>query len=107
MSDSYFNTTSLEGHDLDDAEIAARSQEERIQHFFRTAGSFLYTPSEVRREVFAGAVPITSVRRAMTNLEHAGWLGKSSKQRPGPYGRPEHCWFKRSAGTPAQQELAL
>lgn len=102
----HYNTTSAAGRELRDLEAKADSQAVRIHAFFETAPNWLYTPSEIRRLVFSDSVPLTSVRRAMTDLTTDGLLVKARQMRPGPYQRPEHCWFlKRS---PARQgELQL
>lgn len=36
--------------------------------------------------------PITSIRRALTNLTKAGYIIKTDKMRMGPRGKPEHLW---------------
>lgn len=101
---TYFNTTSASGAALQPYQDKAKSQEERILKFFAASERFLHTPSEIRRDVFDDAVPLTSVRRAITNLTTEGKLFKTSKKREGPYKRPEYCWSRRS-GYPAQEEL--
>jgi hypothetical protein len=106
MTDSYYNTTGMSGRELQEAEGKASTQEDRIIAFYETASSFLYTPSEICKHVFDSSVPLTSVRRAMTNLTDQGRLVKSIKKREGIYGRMEHCWFRQS-GKPAQGELHL
>lgn len=95
---TYFNTTNAEGRELRDYKDKALAQQHRIMAFFEVAPEFLYTPSEICRLVFDNDVPLTSVRRAMTNLTNDGKLKKNDKKRIGPYGRPEHCWFKRTRG---------
>ena len=49
-------------------------------------------PSKLTEIVFSGLVPLTSIRRALTNLTNAGELVKTDKQMKGMYGRPEHQW---------------
>ena len=36
--------------------------------------------------------PITSIRRALTDLTSKGKLVKSSIMKMGPYGKQVHCW---------------
>ena len=50
-----------------------------------------FTPSAIRRMVLPDA-PLTSVRRAMTNLTKDGLLEKTELKAEGIYGRPEHFW---------------
>ena len=89
---SYHNTTGSEGSDLRRYEAAARGQELAVATWMRRVATA--TPSEVRKAVLPRA-PITSVRRAMTNLTTRGVLEKLSLQRCGPEGRPEHAWRLR------------
>jgi hypothetical protein len=41
-------------------------------------------------------VPITSIRRAMTNLTDAGFLEKTDHKRKGPKGKAEYIWKVKS-----------
>lgn len=90
----YFDTTNLPAQDRDQAETAARGQEALILAFYRHNAGGLYTPSQVRDRILfqLKGAPLTSVRRAITQLERKGLLVKTATQRIGPYGRPEHCW---------------
>ena len=90
---SYYNTTSLSGEDLRVAQNSALKQEDRIEQFFRVNGTIEMTPFEVMDTLYGQAlVPITSVRRAMTNLTTKGVLIKTDTQRVGPYGKVSNCW---------------
>ena len=101
---TYYNTTHAAGSELRGYQDKALSQDELIMAFFAGAEGFLYTPSEIRKRVFDDTVPLTSVRRSMTNLTNARRLIKTDQMRSGIYGRPEHCW-RRRLGKPKQQEL--
>ena len=78
-------------------ERKAREQEERVLRYFR-ANPKAWGPSEVHEAAFAKSVPLTSVRRAMTNLSDEDLhpdgppLVKTSDTRPGSFGRREHLW---------------
>ena len=63
---SYYNTTSEKGQELKSSHSKARTQEEKIYSFFLTYGQPL-SPSMVLDKLNLDC-PITSVRRAMTNL---------------------------------------
>ena len=96
MNHSYFNTTDVFGEELARYEDAALPQEERLLAYFElhyiSDGSYiLLTPTAALQRVFSNSVPITSVRRALSNLTRDGYLKKSGKAK-GPYGRPEHYW---------------
>ncbi len=92
--DSYYNTTRSDGTTRRKYEIKAKSQEEAVLRWFQdeSINACGWTPSEIRDIVFANAPPITSVRRAMTNLTDQCKLIKTDNQRKGPEGRPEYVW---------------
>ena len=93
--DSYHNTTHSRGVELAAYNARARSQEEAIMYLFRTSVERLWAPSAVRNRLiarFGKRWPLTSVRRAMTNLTTAGTLEKTDQQVKGPYDRPEYQW---------------
>lgn len=76
------------------AEIAAgerraNAQEAAVLEFFR-ANPGRWTPSEVCGRV--GGMLLTSARRSLTTMTYRGVLRCTSERRPGPFGRPEHCW---------------
>lgn len=91
MTDSYYNTTHETGDTLDLFEVKARTQEDIIMAFFVRTGR-PWSPSQVWQEVMQRA-PLTSVRRAITNLERAGQLVKTTQKVQGAYGRPECMWI--------------
>ena len=79
-------------------ERKAREQEEAVLRFFREHPG-PWAPSQVHERVFSDRVPLTSVRRAMTNLSDADRypesgppLRKTEERVDGPFGRPEHLW---------------
>ena len=88
---SFYNTIELNGSDLDRAKKRADTQESKVLAFFNLRPAYLYTPFEVQEKVMPG-VPITSVRRAITNLEKAGHLRKTKVRGVGKYGVPNYCW---------------
>lgn len=90
MNDSHYNTTHETGETLERFERQASRQEDVILRWFRRHPGRLYTPSQING-LLPGA-PITSIRRALTNLTKAGHLVKTGHKRSGDYGRPEHCW---------------
>lgn len=91
MSSSYHNTTGLEGNALHERIEQADSQEERVQTFFEHRPGAHLTPFEVQKKILPG-VPITSVRRALTNLTERGVLEKTDQMREGRFGQPNHTW---------------
>ena len=90
---SYHNTTNLNGKELKEAKRNAVTQEEIILDIFKDKEVRL-TPSDVwiiyRRDI--KDVPLTSIRRAITNLTNRYKLYKCNDMREGMYGKLEHCW---------------
>lgn len=88
----YYNTTKEKGEKLKEYQDKALSQNERITRFFLKHKGKEFTPSEVLRRVFNMFVPITSVRRSITNLTKEGILKQTETKREGLYGRNENTW---------------
>lgn len=85
----FFNTVKLEGSELTEANQKASCQEDVILQFFISSHRD-YTPCEVARNF--PEWPITSIRRAITNLTKRGKLIKTSEKRKGAYGVENFCW---------------
>lgn len=78
---------------IDLYEDKAKKQDHVILSFFKSNLGKAYTPFEIWEKM--QHVPITSVRRAITNLEKCGWLIKLNKKKPGGYGRNNCMWTAR------------
>ncbi len=91
---TYFNTANLKNPALGKAEIRANSQNGLILAFFQEYPHLRFTPSYVWNHFdMAGKNwPITSVRRAITNLTKKGVIEKCITQKTGIYGMPEYEW---------------
>jgi hypothetical protein len=87
---TYFNTTSLAGDELDTATYKAMNQEDQILDFY-LKHPWIYTPEQIQGHVLPHA-PLTSVRRAMSNLTKMGMLEKTNTKLKGGYGRKCHDW---------------
>ena len=74
------------------AHTLRRTQESVILECFRTAQEPL-SPSMVHF-LTKLKCPITSIRRAMTNLSQAGKLKKTPKYTVGKFGKKEHLWVR-------------
>lgn len=96
---AYHNTTSLAGSELLAAAQAAQRQDDAVLAVFHATGRAM-TPSDVWRiTTDAGhRWPLTSIRRAITNLTTAGALERLDHTRVGPYGRPECVWAPVARG---------
>ena len=93
----YHNTTHSSGAEVKKFRHKAKSQEEALKRFFRSNWSLTFTASEVMNACLMEGrlellTPITSVRRAMSNLTTDGVIFKTTTQRKGPYGRPEYAY---------------
>ena len=78
-----------------EGERKAAGQEQAILEFFRAHDEEDWTPSEVCNRLNRGRLapwPLTSVRRALTNLSQRGLLRRTNLRRMGPLGSPEHAW---------------
>ena len=91
MPSSFYNTTGLAGERLERRIEQAESQEEVVEALFEAHPAARLTPFEVQEAVLPGS-PITSVRRAITNLTDQGVLRKTDYQKEGPYGDPNYTW---------------
>ena len=88
----YYNTCELDPELVKVYTGKARSQDAAILEFYRSEPyGAAYTPDEINRFVLPNA-PITSVRRALTNLTSTGALVKSDVLANGPCGHPVHYW---------------
>ena len=93
----YYNTTNQTGKTLTNNWDNSKTQEDLIMDFFgrlkeRYRGADTYaTPHQVYL-AFDEKYPITSIRRAMSNLTASGKLQKTTIQRTGGYAKPNYCW---------------
>jgi len=90
---SYFNTLGEKGEQLEMYQKKATSQDKLILHFFKQTPRINYTPSQVWRMLFKEQVPLTSVRRSISNLTNEGHLKQCEERREGVYGRSEGTWI--------------
>ena len=89
---NYYNTNKLKGEELSDANKKAKSQEDLILEFFQQHPNGIYTPFQVCEAVFDNNCPVTSCRRAMTNLTKADKLVKTDFMKMGRYKSWNHTW---------------
>ena len=91
----FFNTINAQGRTLIGYEIKAEKQEDLIAEFFKNNPGQEITPEDVINYHPAfKQTPITSVRRAFTNLAAAAEIFKTDNQIDGMYGMPIHTWKK-------------
>jgi hypothetical protein len=89
----YFNTTKLFGSKISEAVKNASTQDDKIFLFFFENKNKEFSPCQIHKIVFAKSnVPLTSIRRSMTNLTNAGKLIKTSKKVIGVFGKDNYTW---------------
>ena len=94
----FFNTINLNGNDLKKSIMKAESQGNRILGIMSDL-QVAVTPAEVH-QIYTGIfndVPITSIRRAITNLTNLGYLKKTEFKAVGNYGAINYKWIVASS----------
>ena len=89
---SYYNTTRLNGDELKKATMEAVTQEDTILQWYTERRRLSLGEVFTMADMVGYDWPITSVRRAITNLTNRGLLVKTDEQVEGLYGRPEYVW---------------
>jgi hypothetical protein len=87
----YYNTNDETGDALKSSRRKAGTQEEIILHFFTNNPNLQLSPFDIQNILGLNA-PITSIRRAITNLATNGDLRKTKLMKIGPYGKQVHTW---------------
>tara|TARA_R110000782_G_scaffold166254_1_gene258173 strand:+ start:173 stop:475 length:303 start_codon:yes stop_codon:yes gene_type:complete len=93
---SYYNTNQEEGFELLQSKKKAQTQEEVILTLFNKKVFLSPSPDDVRD--VCNTYPITSVRRALTNLTDKGLLVKTDRFKMGKLGKKTHTWSLPSIG---------
>lgn len=97
MKNNFYNTINATGDILAKYQQQAIKQQDAVALYMGIVNTA--SPSQVWHNLFKCSVPLTSVRRAMTNLTYDGVLVKLGKQREGAYGKPECVWSFRQVKT--------
>ena len=94
MRGSFHNTTHEVGQTLQNYEAKAYTQEQQVADFFIANPGTIWTPWEIQSLVFIiPPPPITSIRRAISNLTRDGILTKTNERKVvGIYGRTSYSW---------------
>lgn len=97
MQLNFFNTIHLSGERLKEIQKQCGLQEARVLEIMASGRQL--TPFQVQEEYerLYPAIPITSVRRAMTCLTDKGFLIKCDKMKEEMYGKPNHMWTLKRA----------
>ena len=86
----YYNTTGESGVQLEIFKNKAKTQSEMIMKFLSSQPLVEYGASQLLKLVFKNSVPITSVRRSITNLVNDNKLIYTGGTREGLFGRNEN-----------------
>lgn len=84
----FYNTTNEQGKQLDIFVQKASKQEDEILVLMQRYKKL--SPSDVSK--YFKNYPLTSIRRALTNLTKKGKLIKTDEKKIGIYGKPEYFW---------------
>jgi len=87
---AYYNTNNEKGDVLKKSKAKVSRQERMILAMFQSVGG-RHAPHHVLAQ-FGHKYPITSIRRALTNLADAGLLEKTDHMTMGNYGKMVHTW---------------
>ena len=91
----FYNTIFLNGKELKTAHKKTKGQEKLVLNFFRKNYKKMFTPCEVWKYAEKKTkknIPLTSIRRTITDLTTRGLLTKTCFQKIGIYGSKNHCW---------------
>jgi len=100
---SYYNTIEEVGNALTESNKKTRKQEDLIYALFQKRNEPL-SPSMVLSQSGLNC-PITSIRRAITDLTNSGRIVKTDRQVKGMYGKAEHLWELPDIEEPKQVSL--
>jgi Fe2+ or Zn2+ uptake regulation protein len=102
MKGVFYNTIDEPASELEASRTKVDRQEDIILDLFRKSPRLTLTPFEVHERVLPDA-PITSIRRALTNLTDSGLLEKLASQKIERWGKRNYQW--RLAGDGSQLRL--
>lgn len=99
MTTTFHNTTNETGSALKAAIGQARTQEDKVEaYFWASPPGHKAGASRVHQSIYgSGRTPLTSTRRALSNLVSRGILVKTWEKTPGVFGRPE-CKYMMTSG---------
>lgn len=91
---TYFNNTNLTGEELEKAQLAAKTQDEKVAIFFAIYPEDEFTGWEILGRVFPRTVtPFTSICRTLDTLHKKGVIEKTGNLiRSGPYDKKCFTW---------------
>lgn len=93
----FHQTTEMSPVELDKAIINAHTQQDVVMVLFKAFGPMTASECHAKYEFWTNKkrVPLTSIRRAMSNLVYSNWLTKGVQTKIGIYGAKEHVYKKK------------
>ena len=90
----YYNTNKESGKTLRKSRKNSWSQSDIILSIFKQKPKAKFTPEEILKKLQKVHLnyPITSIRRAMSNLKSDGYLEKTDEMKQGDWGKNVHLW---------------
>lgn len=88
---SFHNTNNEQGETLYKSIEKARTQEDEILGYFEYHKGKSFSPEQIWKTILPNC-PLTSVRRAMSNLTHAKKLEKTNETTIGMYKKKISLW---------------
>lgn len=98
MQTNYHNTTNLHGEEIKNAHVKAHTQKVKVLELYKSGKE--YTASDIWIILCGPATntPITSIRRAITDLTNENKLVKTANMKIGMYSKPE-SFYKLNTST--------
>ncbi len=87
---NYYNTTNKQSEDLKESIKKAKSQRKKVLLFYKEFKEL--SASDVLKLYPCKNTPLTSIRRAITNLSNEGKIYKTKQKKIGFYKEPEHIY---------------
>ena len=91
----YYNTNDEKGSSLSESRGKAINQNVLVLNVFKLFPNDNLSPNEVAKYIvntFNREFPITSIRRAITDLTSEGNLEKTDEKKMGNWGKRVHTW---------------
>jgi|10_taG_2_1085330.scaffolds.fasta_scaffold39680_2 hypothetical protein len=96
---AYYNTNNETGEELQASREQSSKQKTEVLAVFQTYPTTPLSPDEVHQFIKENSAipnsilwPITSIRRAVSDLTKEGELFKTNTKKMGSYGKRVHCW---------------
>ena len=108
MSREYYNTLKESDPVIKESKEKAKKQKDQIFAIYRHTLRPM-TPADIWEGYGFknNNTPITSIRRAITNLEAEGLLEKTDIQKPGVYGKLNYCWIYKEKVNSSEGQLTF